>query len=51
MSFPKVESHELASRFNCEATLPVTGGSRAATPTGPRAKHRVQFVDGVAYAA
>jgi hypothetical protein len=34
MPFPNVRSHELASCFNCEADLAVTGGSRAATRPG-----------------
>jgi hypothetical protein len=51
MPFPKVKSHELASYFNCEADLAGNRWFEMSYPTGPRVKHRVQFVDRLAYAA
>ena len=51
MPFSKVKSHELASCFNCEADLPSNRWFESSYPTGPRVKHRVQFVDRLAYAA
>jgi hypothetical protein len=51
MPFLKVESHELASCFNCEADLAGNRWFEISYRTGPRAKHRVQFVDRLAHAA
>ena len=48
MPFSKVKSHELASCFNCEADLPSNRWFESSYPTGPRVKHRVQFVDRLA---
>jgi hypothetical protein len=45
MPFPKVKTHELASCFNCEADLADNQWFESSYPTGPRVKHRVQFVD------
>jgi hypothetical protein len=50
MSFPKVKSHELASCFNCEADLAGNRRFESSYPTEPRHRHRVQFVDRLAYA-
>ena len=49
--FPKIKSHELASCFNCEADPDGSGWFESSYPTGPRHRHRVQFVDRLAYAA
>ena len=51
MPFSKVKSHELASCINCEADLPSNRWFESSYPTWPRVKHRVQFVDRLAYAA
>ena len=48
MPFSKVKSHELASCFNCEADLAGNQWFESSYPTGPRVKHRVQFVDRLA---
>ena len=44
MPFSKVKSHELASCFNCEADLAGSQWFESSYPTGPRDRHRVQFL-------
>ena len=51
MRSPKVTSHELASCFNCDADLACNRWFESSYPTGPRVKHCVQFVDGLANAS
>jgi hypothetical protein len=51
MPFSKLKSHELANCFNCEADLAGNRWFESGYPTGPRVKHRMQFVDRLAYAA
>jgi len=51
MPFPKIKSRQLASCFNCEADLAGNRWFESSYRTGPRVKHRVQFVGRLAYAA
>ena len=51
MPFSKVKRHELASCFNREADLDGNRRFESSYPTGPRVKHRVQFVDRLAHAS
>jgi len=50
MSFPKIKRHERASCFNCEADLAGKPVVREQLHDWARVKHRVQFVDRLAYA-